>query len=186
MEEMQGGSAIAQVPLAAVVASSPSGVIGINGALPWKLSTDLQRFKTMTMGGTLIMGRKTFDSIGRVLPGRQTIVLTRQAEWSPKELPGKELTGADRLQVATTPDEAILIANRLALPAYVVGGAEIYQLLLPYCQELRLTRVETEVEGDTRIDLPLEQFELAESTAYPASERDSAPSIFQIWKRQTG
>ncbi len=181
MEEVQGGSRVTHVPLAAVVACSPSGVIGVNGGLPWKLSTDLQRFKTMTMGGTLLMGRKTFDSIGRVLPGRQTIVLTRQTNWFPQSLPG-----ADRLHTAATPNEALAAANRLALPAYVVGGAEIYRLMLPYCQSLWLTRVETDVEGDTRIDLPLEQFELRESTPYPASERDSSASVFQIWERRAG
>ncbi len=181
MEGTQGVQPVSQVPLTAVVACSPTGVIGLNGGLPWKLSSDLQRFKTMTMGGTLIMGRKTFDSIGRVLPGRQTIVLTRAADWSPGELPG-----AERLHVATTAAQAINTSNHLNLPAYVVGGAEIYHLLFPYCQALWVTRVETDVEGDTRVELPLERFVLEESTSYPASERDSAASVFQIWRRKSG
>lgn len=90
------------------------------------------------------------------------------------------------MHVAATAEEAIRVANRLDLPAYVVGGAEIYHLLFPYCQTLWVTRVETDVEGDTRVILPLEQFVLEESTSYPASERDSAASVFQIWRRQTG
>ncbi len=181
MEKSQGKRLLSQVQLTAVVACSPNGVIGVNGGLPWKLKSDLQRFKAMTMGGTLIMGRKTFDSIGRVLPGRQTIVLTRSSDWRPEST-----VGIDRLHVVSTAEDALDVANRLSLPAYVVGGAEIYHLLFPYCQTLWITQVQAEVDGDTRVELPLEQFSLQESTSCPASEGDSAASIFQIWTRQTG
>ncbi len=181
MEGTQGVQPVSQVPLTAVVACSPTGVIGLNGGLPWKLSSDLQRFKTLTMGGTLIMGRKTFDSIGRVLPGRQTIVLTRAADWSPGELPG-----AERLHVATTAAQAIDTANRLNLPAYVVGGAEIYHLLFPYCQTLWITRVEADVDGDTRVELPLERFVLEESTSYRHRSEIVQRPFSEIWRRQIG
>ena len=85
-----------QDELTAVVAATNRGVIGRDGDMPWRLSTDLRRFKRRTMGGTLIMGRKTFDSIGRPLPGRRTIVLTRNRQWS-----------AAGVETAAGPDEAI-------------------------------------------------------------------------------
>lgn len=162
-------------PLVAVVACTPSGVIGLDGGLPWKLSSDLQRFKTLTMGGTLIMGRKTFDSIGKPLPGRETIVLTRSPR-ADSSLP--------RLHWASRPQQVLEIAERLAMPTFVIGGAEVYKIFLPICDEIWLTRVFCEAGGDTRIDLPLEDFDLLESTNYPETDRDSSPTAFERWIRK--
>ncbi len=159
--------------LVAVVACTPGGVIGLDGAMPWKLSSDLRRFKTLTMGGTLVMGRKTFASIGRPLPGRQTIVLTRnplQASQAP-------------LFWVTDVQAALQLSIELARPTYVVGGAEIYRLFFPHCDEIWLTRVLADVSGDTRIDLPLAEFSLLESTTVPISDSDDFATEFQKWRR---
>jgi len=168
-----------KLPFTAVVACTPSGVIGRDGGMPWRLKSDLQRFKTMTMGGTLVMGRKTFDTIGRPLPGRETIVLTRAAaSWQvvPQEVP--HLHWADR------PARAIALAQQLAKPVFVVGGAEIYRIFWPHCDEIWLTRVLSDVSGDTHVELPLDEFELRESIKHPPTADDSAATEFQRWRRK--
>ncbi|QDT02876.1 Dihydrofolate reductase type 3 [Rubripirellula lacrimiformis] len=163
------GNAVAGDPsgpvITAVVAMTPSGTIGLNGDMPWRLRADLQRFKRMTMGGALIMGRKTYDSIGRTLPGRRTIVVTRSSQWS--------AAGVDR---ASSPDEAIQMA--VGQPIYVVGGAEIYRQLLPKCQEVWLTRVWSSVVGDTQLSIDLSDFRVLEQTRVPSSPRDEVPTEF--------
>jgi dihydrofolate reductase len=150
-------------------------VIGLDGGMPWRLSTDLRRFKTLTMGGTLIMGRKTFDSIGKPLPGRETIVLSRS-------IPSAEPVAS--LHWAQTIDQVLQTAKSLAKPVYVVGGAEIYRLFFDYCDEILLTRVHLDVAGDTRIDLPLEDFELVDSVSFPKTDRDCTETEFQRWNRK--
>ena len=144
---------------------TPSGVIGRDGELPWRLSTDLRRFKQITMGGVLIMGRRTYDSIGRPLPGRTTIVITRNPTWS-----------AEGVERAASPEEALRLAGDRE--TFVVGGAEIYRLLLPKCTDLLLTRVLSPVSGDTKLEIDLSQFEIIEQTSYPASERDEVATEF--------
>ena len=146
-------------PLTALLAISEDGIIGNQGDLPWRLSSDLQRFKRITMGGVLIMGRKTYDSIGRPLPGRTTIVVTRDPEWT-----------REGVLVASSPSEAIRIAGNQK--TFVVGGAEIYRQMLPSCDQVLLTRVLAPVTGDTRIDLNLSDFEITDRTKHPPSERD--------------
>lgn len=154
-----------QPGLTAVVAMTPDGVIGRDGDLPWRLSSDLRRFKKLTMGGVLIMGRRTYDSIGRPLPGRRTIVITRNPDWS-----------AEGVERASSPDEAVEIAGSGGV--FVVGGAEIYRQLLPKCTKLYLTRVLADVEGDTKLAIDLSQFHVMEQTHHPASERDEVPTEF--------
>ena len=93
---------------------TPTGVIGLDGDMPWRLSSDLRRFKQLTMGGVLIMGRRTYDSIGRPLPGRRTIVVTRNPDWAS--------AGVDS---ALNPEKAMEMAGQDR--CFVVGGAEIYR-----------------------------------------------------------
>ncbi|TWU34243.1 dihydrofolate reductase [Novipirellula artificiosorum] len=168
----QQGSGCRAHPLVALVAMTPSGVIGKDGDMPWRLSSDLQRFKRMTMGGTLIMGRKTFDSIGRPLPGRRTIVITRNADWT--------VAGVTR---AASPEQAVALAGD-AKPAFVVGGAEIYRQLIPFCGEVWLTRVWSSVSGDTILTIDLSQFEQIEHTRLPASAKDDVPTEFSKLRRK--
>lgn len=124
-------------------------VIGAGNRIPWHLPADFQWFKRTTLGGILVMGRRTFESIGRPLPGRETLVLTR----GPWTAPG----------VATVDGVAALEA-RLAgesRPVWVCGGAEVYRLLLPHCDELFLSRVHGQPDGDAFFPPFEDQFEEA-------------------------
>jgi len=124
-----------------VVARAVNGVIGRDGGLPWRLPADLKRFKALTMGSAMVMGRKTFDSLPGVLPGRRHIVLTRDRAWS-----------ADGAEIAHNVDEALALAG--ASPISVIGGAEIFSLFLPLADRVELTEVLVEAEGDVLLDDP--------------------------------
>jgi len=148
--------------LAMIVAASSNDVIGVDGDLPWHISADLKRFKQLTMGHHLIMGRKTFESIGRCLPGRTTVIVTRQ--------PNFAFEGA---KIAHTIESAIEIATEDPSP-FIVGGAEIYSLAMPYVDCIFLTRVHQEVDGDTHLPtIEWDQWELIK-TQNPASEESEA------------
>jgi len=125
--------------LSIIVAMANGGVIGRDGTLPWHISEDLRRFKRITMGSPIIMGRKTYDSIGRPLPGRKSIVITRQADW---HVDGVTSVGSL---------DAALAACKDCEEAFVIGGADIYRLALDRADRLYLTRVHAEVEGDVRL-----------------------------------
>ena len=118
-----------------VAAVARNRVIGRDGVMPWHLPEDLRRFKALTMGHTLVMGRRTYDSIGRPLPGRRTVVITRQADWAVEGV-----TTAGSLEAAL----ALVVGD-----AYVVGGGEIYALALPLADRLELTEVDSAPVGDT-------------------------------------
>jgi len=124
-----------------ILARADNGVIGRDGALPWHLPADLRRFKSLTIGAPMIMGRKTFDSLPGILPDRRHIVLTRDPDW--------QEDGAER---AGTVDEALKLAN--APHVSVIGGAEIYRLLLPRADRIELTEVHIDAQGDAMIDYP--------------------------------
>lgn len=160
--------------LSLIVAESENRVIGAGGQLPWHLSGDLRRFKRLTLGHTLIMGRKTFDSIGRLLPGRRTIVVTRQAGWS---FPGA--------LVAHDLDEAL----RLVDPAdetFIVGGAEIYSQALPLVERIYLTRVHARIAGDTYFpELPPDAWQVVQREHHAAGERDDYDCTFLVLQRLT-
>jgi dihydrofolate reductase len=119
-----------------IVAASTNNVIGNDGELPWRLSDDLKRFKAVTMGKPIVMGRKTFESIGRPLPGRQNIVITRQEGFV-----------ADGCDVVQSTAEAVAVAGA-ADEMMVIGGSQIYAAFLPIADRVYLTRVHAEVEGD--------------------------------------
>ncbi|GAA2003038.1 dihydrofolate reductase [Nakamurella flavida] len=119
-----------------VAAVAANGVIGADGGLPWRLPADLRRFKALTLGHTMVMGRRTYDSIGRPLPGRQTVVVTRQADWT-----------VDGVQTAASVPEAIALAGDGEI--MVVGGGEIYRQTLDLADRLEITHVDAEVAGDT-------------------------------------
>ncbi len=121
-----------------IVAVSANGVIGRGGELPWHLSDDLKRFKQLTLGKPIVMGRKTFESIGRALPGRQNIVLTRQLEFV-----------ADTCEVVSSVDAAIATAGDTG-EVMVIGGSEVYKLFLPLAERIYMTRVHMDIDGDAR------------------------------------
>lgn len=121
-----------------IVAMAENQVIGKDNDLPWRLSGDLKRFKAITMGKPIIMGRKTYDSIGRPLPGRTNIVITRNRDWQ-----------ADGCKVVSSLDEAFQVAEAEgADEAMIIGGAEIYRQALAQVDRLELTLVKAEIEGD--------------------------------------
>ena len=122
-----------------IVARADNGVIGVDGGLPWRVSADLRRFKQITMGAPMIMGRKTFDSLPGLLPGRRHIVITRDEAWSD-----------DGAEAVHSRDEALRTAN--APHVWVIGGAEIYALFLPVADRIELTEVHLSPAGDTRLD----------------------------------
>lgn len=123
----------------AIVAMADNGVIGRGNGLPWHLPDDLRRFKALTMGHALLMGRKTHDSIGRALPGRQNLVLTRNPAW---HAPGCE--------AVASLDDAVAQARDATL--FVIGGAEVFSLAWPIVGRLELTEVHAEPEGDTLLE----------------------------------
>ena len=122
-----------------VAAVADNGVIGADGAIPWHLPEDFAHFKTTTMGHVLLMGRATYESIGRPLPGRTTIVLTRDAAWQ-----------ADGVQVAASLEEALVQARELDGDVMVVGGSAVYAAALPLADAQVLTEVHRSPPGDTR------------------------------------
>jgi dihydrofolate reductase len=128
-------------PIILVVARAQNGVIGRDGKLPWHIPADLKRFKALTMGSAMVMGRKTFDSLPGLLPGRRHIVLTRNRSWE-----------AEGAEVAHDVGEVLRIANGEKLS--VIGGADLFRLFLPLADRIELTEVLADVGGDTCIEDP--------------------------------
>jgi dihydrofolate reductase len=120
-----------------ILARADNGVIGRDGQLPWRLPADLRRFRALTMGQPMIMGRKTFESFPSPLPGRRHIVLTRDASWR-----------AEGAEVAHSVDEALVLAGEDAL---VIGGAEVFALFLARADRAELTEVHVDAEGDATV-----------------------------------
>ncbi|MCU0721968.1 MAG: dihydrofolate reductase [Pirellula sp.] len=158
-------------PIHAVVAMANNGTIGRDGALPWHLRADLQLFRRLTMGHALLMGRKTYESIGKPLPGRETFVLTKQ--------PKLEIAGVKTVQ---TIDEVYSQLGSQIL--FVVGGAEIYRQLLPLCQVVHLTKVLAEPVGDAKLSpIDLSHYRCTEQMYLPANAENDWPSMYQRWQR---
>lgn len=134
------------LPIVLVLAVSENGVIGRNNALPWDLPDDLRHFKRTTMGCPVLMGRKTFESVGRPLPGRTNLVLTRNSGWS---APGVEAFQNLDSIFARAEQQALLDG---APALCVIGGAEIYRVCLPRAQEVVMTLVHGDVQGDAFFD----------------------------------
>ncbi|MCA0899633.1 dihydrofolate reductase [Microbulbifer agarilyticus] len=155
-----------KTPIAMIVAMARNGAIGRENTLPWRISGDLQFFKRTTLGKPVVMGRKTFESIGRPLPGRQNIVITRNSAWR-----------ADGVEVVSSLEAAITLADAAAQQAgvtelMVIGGAEIYRQALPLAQRLYVTEVDADVDGDAFFPDIDKTWKEASRDCYPASERD--------------
>ncbi len=137
-----------------IVARASDGTIGHQGRLPWHLPADLRRFKALTMGKAMIMGRKTFESLPGLLPGRRHIVLTRDPAW--------HSAGAE---TAPSPQAALALAGDAAV---VIGGAQIIALMEPYADRIELTEVHGDYAGDTRMPPPGPQWREVARVAHPA------------------
>jgi dihydrofolate reductase len=149
-------------PITLVVARAQNGVIGREGKLPWHLPSDLKRFKALTMGSAMVMGRKTFASLPGLLPGRRHIVLTRDQNWH-----------AGGAEVAHSVEEALRLAGKE--PVSVIGGAEVFALFLPLANRLELTEVLDEVPGDTFIADPRESGAWQETFSEEHAAADGRP-----------
>lgn len=130
-----------QARVTIVVARAQNGVIGRDGKLPWHISADLKRFKALTIGSAMVMGRRTFESLPGLLPGRRHIVLTRDPQWT-----------AQGAEIARDAEEALRLAE--GEPVSVIGGADIFALFLPLADRIELTEVLDDVPGDTLMPDP--------------------------------
>lgn len=153
-----------------VVARAGNGVIGRDGSLPWHIPADLRRFKALTMGKPMIMGRKTFESLPGILPGRRHIVLTRDAGWRAEGAEVVHSTG-DALRLAGESDVA------------VIGGAQIYALFLPLANRIELTEVHAEVTGDTLMPHIGDEWEETARTRHEGADGRPAFSFVTLERR---
>ena len=150
-----------------------SGAIGRDNALPWHLPDDLKRFKRLTLGKPVVMGRKTFDSIGKPLPGRQNIVVTRDSNYR-----------REGVTVVHDPADAPRAAGAAA-ELMVIGGAELFRAYLPGAGRVHLTRVHGNIPGDVHWPaLDARQWRLVDSEPHPADERHAYAMTFELWERR--
>ena len=154
-----------------IAAMTRNRVIGRGNAMPWHLPEDLRRFRQLTLGHPVIMGRKTHESIGRPLPGRENIVISRRSD---RVLPGIRLAGS--LEEA--------LGDAQAKPVFVIGGGEIYRLAMPFADRIHLTEIAIEIDGDAHfpeID-PSEWMEIARETSSPDA---TLPHVFITYARRS-
>jgi dihydrofolate reductase len=159
-----------------IAAVDEAGVIGYEGGVPWRLPADLRWFREKTMGKPVIMGRRTYESIGRPLPGRHNIVVTHQQDYQ-----------AVGCEVVSSPAKALIAAAALHPPEIaVIGGAALYAALFPFASRLYLTTVAGRFPGDTyfpRYDVS--DWQVVEETAHPADERHSVPFCMAVLERRS-
>nr|AIA15022.1 Dihydrofolate reductase [uncultured bacterium] len=168
--------------IAIYVAIAENGVIGRAGGLPWRLSSDLKRLKADTMGKPVIMGRKTYDSIGKPLPGRLNIVVTRNRDWR-----------AEGVEAVRSLDEAVRLAEARAraMPGageiVVLGGGMLYAEALPMTDKLYVTHVRARIEGDTTFpEIDPAVWMIVSSLDVPAGEKDDYPTRHVVYRRRSG
>ncbi|MBA2746362.1 MAG: dihydrofolate reductase [Flavisolibacter sp.] len=160
--------------LSLLVAASENNVIGKNNQLPWHLPNDLRYFKNLTWGLPILMGRKTFESIGKPLPGRKNIVITRNNNWN--------FNGVD---VVHTLDAAIGKAKQSGVKEiFVIGGAEIFKAAFPIAHRLYLTKIHHAFEGDVYLEgMNPGEWTLLKNTDCSADDKNAFAHSFQIWER---
>ncbi|NKK71559.1 diacylglycerol kinase [Rhizobium leguminosarum bv. viciae] len=162
-----------------IAAVARNGIIGRDGDMPWRLSSDLKRFKALTLGKPVVMGRKTYDSIGKPLPGRPNVVISRQAA----------IDHAD-VSMAHSLPEAMTVADRLALETGVdeiciLGGGQVYAQAIGLVDRMCITHVEADLDGDASFPaIDPEIWQAGEAIAVPASEKDSYPTRFIVYERR--
>lgn len=146
-------------PITIVVARARNGVIGRGGKLPWHIPADLKRFKALTMGSAMVMGRKTFESLPGLLPGRRHVVLTRDPAWS-----------AEGAEVAHSVEDTLDLAGGERVS--VIGGADVFRLFMPLADRIELTEVLEDIDGDTFIPDPRQSGEWREVSSEDHAEGD--------------
>lgn len=158
-----------------LLAASENNVIGKDNQLPWHLPDDLKYFKNLTWGLPILMGRKTFDSIGKPLPGRKSIVITRDRDWH-----------HDGVEVVHSIEEAIKKAKELgAKEIFVIGGAEIFKSSLPFANRIYLTRIHYVFEGDVFFpEVDAERWDCTSERFCAADEKNAYDHTYQVWERK--
>jgi dihydrofolate reductase len=167
-----------EIPVSIIAAVAKNGVIGNDGSMPWRLATDLRRFKMLTMGKPVVMGRNTFESIGKPLAGRTNIVVSRREGYRPEGV-----TVAPSLEAGIA--EARAAARRAgAAEVFIIGGGEIYAAALPLADRLHITHVAAEPAGDTRFP-PLDPsaWVRIDEEIVPAGENDTAATLYAVYER---
>jgi dihydrofolate reductase len=161
--------------LALIVAVSNNGVIGVANTLPWHLPADLQYFKKVTSGHPILMGRNTYESIGRPLPNRENIVISRQANFKP-----------EGVRVFPSLEEALAYTATLPLKTFIIGGDKVYQQTRDLADVLHLTRVHTHIENGQAFfaDPDLVEWELVEETYRAPDEKNALACTFQVYKHK--
>jgi len=165
-------TAAAKPRLSLIVAMAKNRIIGANGKIPWHLPNELQLFKSVTMGHHIIMGRKTYESINRLLPGRTTVIVTRQKDYA--------VAGA---KIAHTLDEAVaLCAGNSEI--FIIGGGELYRAALPKADRIYLTVVDAEPAGDTKMpEFDATQWRVHSTQRYSKDDRHAHDYRFEIHDR---
>lgn len=159
--------------LVVICARAANGAIGVDNRLPWHIPADLKRFKALTMGKPMIMGRKTFESLGKPLPGRRHIVFTRDPAWR-----------AEGAEVVHTVGDALALAGagNPEGEVAIIGGAQVYGLFLPLAHRIELTEIHADYEGDTHMHAPGEEWHEIFREEHPAE--DGRPAFaFVTFKR---
>ena len=159
--------------ISAIVAVSENNVIGREGHLPWHLSQDLKRFKAITTGHAIILGRKNYDDIGRPLPNRTNYVLSRNKEF---QAPG--------CIVCSSLGEAIEAARAAGeTECFIIGGAAVYREAMPLVKKMYVTRVESDVDGDVFFPEWGEGWRKVSEERFEADEKNDFPTVFEVWER---
>ncbi|WP_273783578.1 dihydrofolate reductase [Bartonella sp. AU15XJBT] len=167
------------ISICLIAAVAENGVIGREGAMPWHLSTDLQRFKALTLGKPIIMGRKTWDSIGKPLPGRTNIVITRDCTFS-----AEEAVVAHSLSQACSLATSIASQNNVE-EIFIIGGGEIFQQGFSLADKIFLTEVLASIEGDRFFPVfDKEKWTIVQTQDIPKGDKDSHPTRFVVYERK--
>ena len=163
------------VCLSLLLAADENDVIGKDNALPWHLPNDLKYFKNLTWGMPILMGRKTYESIGKPLPGRRNIVITRNKDWK-----------AENIDVVDSIEGALEVAKQSDVKEiFIIGGAEIFNTVLPKANRVYLTRIHHQFDGDVFFpSLEEKQWKLVTEKFCPADEKNKYLHTFQVWERK--
>jgi dihydrofolate reductase len=158
-----------------IVAASENNIIGIKNGLPWRLSNDFKYFKNKTWGMPVIMGRNTYESLKKDLPGRINIVLTKKKDWNAKNV-----------FVTHEIDEAIKKAKESdAKEIFIIGGGEVFKQTMEKVNRIYLTRVHTTVQGDTSYpEFDSSKWNLIKEQPFPADTKNNYPYTFEVWEKK--